>query len=120
MNNDRFRFRVWMNDHREYVPDNAINDYRLDNKGRLWYCGMTPYIVSNYIIEQCTGIKDKNGKLIFEGDVLYDPRNGNYYKVTHDDEQCLFEARGIDMEYMYEYPEDFPKMEIVGNIHEEK
>ena len=105
MNNNRFRFRVWMHDHKEYLPDNAIDDYKLDNKGRLWYCGMTPHIVNNCIIEQCTGVKDKNGTLVFEGDVI----NISKTPVTL---QTFFAGLELGL--------DPTEIEIIGNIHKEK
>jgi uncharacterized phage protein (TIGR01671 family) len=69
MNNDRFKFRVW---------DCLINEYRKEGTVQLSGNGqpfiidgnMQPQDIDNVIIEQCTGLTDKNGKLIYEGDIL--------------------------------------------------
>ena len=54
--NDRFRFRVWDIEFKKYYPasDFCIEDLQESGNG--------------IIVEQCTGLEDENGKLIFEGD----------------------------------------------------
>jgi uncharacterized phage protein (TIGR01671 family) len=55
--NDRFRFRVW--DGKRYVTTGIMFNNTLGT--------IEPV---DGVLEQCTGLKDKNGKLIFEGDIL--------------------------------------------------
>ena len=117
MNNNRFRFRVWSPFAKKYFND---LDILLKPNGEalisVLFAGDEK---KEYIIESCTGLKDKNGKMIFEGDVIRHT-NGYLYNVKYDEENCSFYAQITDNDIFSFYdPHDFIGMEIVSNIHEE-
>ena len=131
---NRFRVRAWLLNEKRYAI--KITSFNFDDKNRLQeieelqnngrFC--TLYKSDNYILEQCTGVEDKNGNLAYENDIIeitspvydhYDskPRlNKNIEVVKWRENQTGFYpfCYGIHQEY------EETTFEIIGNIHENK
>lgn len=106
--NDRFLFRAFYEG--RFIYKNLIdaNYYTYDNK----CIGLANTLPNSLKWEQCTGLKDKNGKLIYEGDII--SRNGMFRKVFWLDDEGGF---GYEPGTLFE-PLQTKTCEIVGNIHE--
>lgn len=123
MSNDRFKFRVW---------DELINEYRKEGTIQLSGNGqpfiidgnMQPQDIDNVIIEQFTGLADKNGKLIYEGDVFEatvlnscdcDENIGKRIRgqVAYFEDNACFTFAAYS-------PINLWEIEIIGNIHDDQ
>ena len=117
-----FKFRAWDTEKQEMATVNFIglNDYEVgmeDEECRRWRATY-PYVCR---LMQYTNLKDKNGKEIYEGDILKVKLDGGeanlYVKYTNGEYRVVNEGRWEDSLYAYMY---FGDVEIVGNIYENK
>lgn len=99
---DRFRVRVWDIYGKRYMYEYQSNpDYAeiIDDP--------------NYIFEQCTGLKDKYGNLIYEGDIVCD---NEYHLEVKEQNGGFIVTNGAVDEMLYL---DLKEYEIIGTIHED-
>ena len=100
--NDRYLFKAKRADNGEWVygnliwSDDCVDDYRAiiipTNNSNMFTKGGAKgdlgfenwYRVNENTICQCTNLKDKNGKLIWENDIAKDEK-GNFYKSIWQD-----------------------------------
>lgn len=149
---DRFNFRFWDKKNNLMIyPSEQLSDEEYTKLEKIylkdeWY--ITPEITLtdslNYFdnrpfeIMQCTGLKDKNGKLIYEGDILdlyvsskklyrYQVKYeiGSFMLVSQDE---IFDFKNVWNDNVYplsqlyfEYQNEencIDQCEVVGNIYE--
>ena len=86
-----------------------------DGEEELKYCTVEHCQVDAHTVGQYTGLTDKNGKKIFEGDIVESPR-GTQGFIEWQNAECAFLVNiGDDWQTMDDCP-----YEVVGNIYDNK
>lgn len=140
---DRFKFRAWnklSNEMKDVIslninhsfPDcsnviletNTFDNIKTHNNPIT--CANS---LENVVLMQCTGLKDKNGKLIYEWDIVKFKKNNpvGILKGVIQNHTCYF---SLDFMELGKYGEsgcsltknttDYIQLEVIGNIYENK
>ncbi len=119
------KFRCWDNEANVMLSDISDGMMIQMNSGKVgWYDDHGDFEEKNYPLMQFTGLKDKNGKEVYDKDIYRNGENGliiGLLEITKtiggDLVYCTERKDGNTWNHIPFYELDITDFEIIGNIH---
>lgn len=117
------RFRAWDKEFKEMVQVDALVFGEQIIKATYKNGNVVKEDLKNYVLMQSTGLTDKNGKEIFEGDILKVTNLASWLEVvSFNEKKAMFVSketkREVEETPLYDlFNTDIFEVEIIGNIH---
>ena len=107
-----FRFRAW-----DKKEEKMIYDIEIECDGLGLY--FIDYLYDKtYEVMQYIGLKDKNGEMVFDGDIVLIGDNKAPFKIIYCEDQACFNFVSLDKLSLCLLNFDNNTMEVIGNIYE--
>ena len=124
------RFRAW--DEQNKIMHNDFQFIKSGDEGNDWIVFTSdkqtlqdsthhfenPYFGQQLKIMEYTGLKDKNGKEIYEGDVTKHHSHNTISKWIYSSRYLQFMSLESDGTHRYYFDIDKDKLEVIGNIYQ--
>ena len=117
------RYRAWDKEFKEMVRVDALVFDEQIIKTTYKNGNVVKEDLKNYVLMQSTGLTDKNGKEIFEGDVLKVTNLSSWLEiVSFNEDKAMFVSketkRKVEETPLYDlFNTDIFEVEIIGNIY---
>ena len=108
------KFRAW---YMPFGPKGPMQEMVHEKASSiLVFAEMSP---DKYIVEQYTGLKDDNGKGIYEGDIVHVVTEDGYERTGKVifEKGCYWVDNGMDMYPVNQIGFERDTLEVLGNVH---